>query len=241
VRLTAAELPLVKLVHRFLPRSLLSISDTGDGFRVYVRAARRTGTDVNDWIESELDWIPALPILEELVFPLLSSDSVVCEVGVGTGRWSRHIIERIPDGELVLVDRSQWIVKFLEDYFRQRSNVSAVLCDGASLPFKEEKWIDLIFSQGLFITLKLGHILVYLREFARELKPGGHAVFDFIDPDVPDGWAFLERECRRAYDVFAYNSVSAVTKCCNAAGLEVVRTRVIGKSTYIVARKCASP
>jgi ubiquinone/menaquinone biosynthesis C-methylase UbiE len=225
------------IVNRLLDRAFVRIADTGDGFPAYVAAATRAGVDVNDWIERELGWMPALPILEQLVFPLLSADCVVCEVGVGTGRWSRHIAPRIPNGELVLVDKSQWIVNFLSDYFRGRPSVRAVLCDGASLPFDRDQWMDVVFSQGLFITLRLGHIYRYLREFARELKPGGFAVFDFIDPATTEGWAFMERESAAAYDSFSYNSSDAVAKCCAAAGLEVIRSCNIGKSTYFVTRK----
>lgn len=227
------------IVNRLLDRAFVRVADTGDGFPAYHAAARRVGVDVNDWIERELGWMPALPILEQLVFPLLSSDFVVCEVGVGTGRWSRHIAPRIPNGELVLVDKSQWIVNFLTDYFRGHSNVRAVVCDGASLPFDKNEWMDMVFSQGLFITLKLGHIHRYLLDFARALKIGGYAVFDFIDPGTEEGWAFMEREYAAAYDVFTYNSRAAVAKCCNAAGLEVLRSREIGKSTYFVTRKAS--
>lgn len=233
-----AEKPQFRRALRSILAPALSLRDNGDGFPAYVAAAARKKIDVNDWIEQELGWIPALPVLEDLVFPLLRSESVVCEVGVGTGRWSRHIVTRIPDGRLVLVDRSDWIIGYLRAHFRSFSNISAIRCDGgAVLPFRESGWADLFFSQGLFITMKLGHIAEYLSEFSRCLSPGGHAVFDFIDPGTPSGWEFLKRQSRGSYDVFAYHAYEHVARCCEEASLTVARRVDIGKSTYIVAQK----
>ena len=211
--------------------------DYGDGYPAYVSAAARARMDVNDWIEANLGWFPALPILESVAFPYVSEDSRVCEVGVGTGRWSRHIAKRVPLGSLTLVDKSPWVIRFVREYFAHLKNVRAEICDGYSLPLSGPGNTDLVFSQGLFITLKLGHAFIYLKEFGRILKPGGRAIFDFIDPETPSGWAFLEREIARAPDVFAYHSLAAVSRCAEAAGLEVERTHCFGKSTYLITRK----
>ena len=193
--------------------------------------------DVNDWIEASLGWLPAKPVLESLVLPRLRYDSKVLELGVGTGRWSRHIAPRIPGGKLVLVDKSAWVVGFLRNYFRDLAHVTALHGNGVQLPTRNDGWADVCFSQGLFITLKLGHVYLYLREFSRTLKKGGRAVFDFIDPEAPAGWDFLSREVARSHEVFAYHSHAAIGKCCEAAALQIEATHVAGKSTYVVARK----
>lgn len=200
-----------------------------------MKAAREARVDVNDWIESNLGWVQARPILEQLAFPYLKPASAICELGVGTGRWSRHLLASVPDGELVLVDRSKWVVDFVGDYFRASPNVEALKCDGFSLPFEREEWCDLVFSQGMFVTLKLGHMLLYLRHIARTLKPGGRAVFDFIDPGTEEGWAFLERESPGSPHVFAYHRLETVTRCCEAAGLVVETAKPVGKSMFVVA------
>ena len=227
----------MNLVRGILTQPLFAPRDNGDGFPAYVRAAERARMDVNDWIEANLGWVPALPVLEELVFPLLTDTTNVCEIGVGTGRWSRHILKKIPHGKMLLVDRSEWITEFLTTYFRENRNVRAVRGDGFSVTGAELDWAHMVFSQGLFITLKLGHILTYLRSFARALKPGGVAIFDFIDPETPGGWQFLMRESERAHDVFTYHSARSVEKCAQNAGFCVTGTRLIGKSTYMTLRK----
>lgn len=227
----------MNLVRGILTQPLFSARDNGDGFPAYVRSAERARMDVNDWIEANLGWVPALPVLEELVFPLITETSNVCEVGVGTGRWSRHILAKIPHGKMLLVDRSEWITDFVSNYFRTKRNVRAIRGDGVSITGAEPEWAELVFSQGMFITLKLGHILSYLRSFARTLKPGGAAVFDFIDPETPGGWEFLMRESVRAHDVFTYHTARSVEKCARNCGFEVIGTTLVGKSTYMSLRK----
>ena len=104
---------------------------------------------------------------------------MVCEIGPGTGRFSRFIVPRIPQGQLHLVDHSPWMVRFLQTYFGRQPAVRVHLGDGHSLPFAHGGWIDLVFVAGTIVALKLGTIHLYAREFARVLKPGGVVVFDY--------------------------------------------------------------
>src|SRR5438132_4671378 len=151
------------------------LSERPEGFAGYLEAADQAGMDVNDFEEQRLGWRLPLPTLQELVFPLLHEDARVCEIGPGTGRWSRHIAERIPRGELHLVDPSPWMVRFLSEYFAENANVRSHLNDGQSLPFEQSEWLDLIFSANTFVELKLGVIWLYARDFARTLNTGGSA------------------------------------------------------------------
>jgi len=208
-----------------------------EGFPGYLAEANKRGMDVNDWIEQELKWEKALPILEQTVFPYLRDDSVVCELGAGTGRHARHIASRLRGGELRLVDHSPWSVAFLRNYFQSNPRVSVHLNDGCSLPFRDNSWADLIFSNGTFIELKLGLFYLYSREFWRVLKPGGYCVFDYIDATTPEGWKHLESFSAKYWNCFTYHTPEVVDKVFTSAGFEIVARHQIGKSTYLVVRK----
>jgi SAM-dependent methyltransferase len=208
-----------------------------EGFAGYVEQARRAGLDVNDWQEQHLGWVPALPQLERIVFPHLQPDSVVVELGPGTGRYSRYIAARLPRGKLRLVDHSPFIVDFLAQYFAQNPRVSAHLNDGASLPFAEDAWADLVFSAGTLIALGLGTIELYLREFRRVLKPGGLAIFDYIDPETSEGWQHLVSQSAFLRTVYTYHAASAIERVCQAAGFRLGERRQEGKSTYVCLEK----
>jgi SAM-dependent methyltransferase len=213
------------------------LSERPEGFAGYLEAAYQAAMDVNDYEEQRLGWRLPSPTLEELVFPLLREDSKVCEIGPGTGRWSRHIATRIPDGELHLVDPSPWMVRFLTRYFDSSQHVQAHLNDGQSLPFEQHAWLDVIFSANTFVELKLGVIWLYARDFARVLKPGGSAVVDYIDPTTPEGWAHLRSQPADRAPVYTFHAPATIDRVFDAAGLSVDRRFQVGKSTFVVARR----
>ena len=213
------------------------LSERPEGFPGYLEAARRLGMDVNDYEEAVLGWYPARSLLESTTFPHLRPDSIVCEVGPGTGRFSRLILERIPAGELHLVDHSPWIVRFLEAYFRGEPRARVYLGDGQSLPLPTSAWIDLVFVAGTVVALKLGTIHLYASEFARVLKPGGIAIFDYIDPTTAEGWAHLHADGHRLADVYTYHAPQVIDRVFAETGFEAFERQQFGKSTYFTARK----
>ena len=213
------------------------LSEKPEGFPGYLAAAQRLGMDVNDYEEAQLGWYPARELLEATTFPHLRADSVVCEVGPGTGRFSRYILERIPQGQLHLVDHSAWMVRFLTAYFRSQQNVTVHMGDGFSLPLRRDEWVDLVFVAGTLIALKLGTIRLYALEFGRVLKPGGLVVFDYLDPKTAEGWSHLHGEGQRLPDVYTYHAPDVIDRVFAEAGFEAFERQQLGKSTYFTARK----
>lgn len=216
------------------------ISERPEGFAGYLELAERAAMDVNDYEEQCLGWRLPLPTLEELVFPLLTNESRVCEIGPGTGRWSRHIATRVPNGELHLVDPSPWMVRFLTRYFRDKPNVQAHLNDGQSLPFDSRSgWLDLVFSANTFVELKLGVIWLYARDCARALKARGYMVVDYIDPTTAEGWQHLATQGADMALVYTFHAPEMIDRVFDDAGLDVQRRFQVGKSTFVVARRRA--
>jgi SAM-dependent methyltransferase len=213
------------------------LSERPEGFAGYLEAATARGMDVNDYEEQHLGWRLPRPTLDDVVFPYLRADSRVCEIGPGTGRWSRHILARIPDGELHLVDPSPWMVRFLARYFGASANVSAHLNDGQSLPFERQAWLDLIFSANTFVELKLGVIYLYARAMAQALKPAGYAVVDYVDPTTAEGWQHLTTQPAEMAAVYTFHAHEVIDAVFTAAGLKVERRYQVGKSTFVVARR----
>ncbi|MGI9146661.1 MAG: class I SAM-dependent methyltransferase [Chloroflexota bacterium] len=215
------------------------LSERPEGFAGYLAAARAAAMDVNDFEEQQLGWRLPRPTLDEIAYPYLRQDSKVCEIGPGTGRWSRHILPQIPRGELHLVDPSPWMVRFLDGYFRQTPNVHAHLNDGQSLPFQQQAWLDLIFSANAFVELKLGVIWLYAREFCRALKPGGYAVVDYVDPTTREGWEHLMAQPADLAGVYTFHAPQVIDRVFQEAGLSIERRYQVGKSTFVVTRRRA--
>jgi SAM-dependent methyltransferase len=216
------------------------LSEKPEGFPGYVEAARRLELDVNDYEETQLGWYPAQELLQATTFGHLRPGSVVCEIGPGTGRFSRFIVPRIPQGQLHLVDHSPWMVRFLQTYFDGQPTVQVHLGDGHSLPFAQGGWMDLVFVAGTIVALKLGTIHLYAREFARVLKPGGVVVFDYIDPSTAEGWAHLQTEGHRLADVYTYHAPEIIDRVFADAGFTGFERQQFAKSTYFTATKAGT-
>ena len=215
-----------------------ALSERPEGFAGYLKAACAAGLDVNDYEEQRLGWRLPLPTLRQLVFPLLSDEALVCEIGPGTGRWSRHLLTRIGRGELHLVDPSPWIARFLTGYFRAARNVHVHVNDCQSLPFGDRHgWLDLIFSANTFVELKLGVIWLYARDFARALKPDGYVVIDYVDPTTTEGWTHLMSQPPDMAPVYTFHAPEVIDNVLATAGLSVQGRYQVGKSTFVVARR----
>jgi SAM-dependent methyltransferase len=213
------------------------LSERPEGFPGYLEAATRARMDVNDYEEQQLGWRLPGPTLDDIVFPYLRDDSMVCEIGPGTGRWSRHIAERIPRGELHLVDASPWIVRFLRTYFRLRSNVHTHLSGGQSLPFERAAWLDMIFSANTFVELKLGTIYQYVCDFRDLVSPGGYVVVDYIDPTTEEGWQHLQTQGADMAPVYTFHAPEVIDRVFRTAGFDIDRRYQVGKSTFVIARR----
>jgi SAM-dependent methyltransferase len=213
------------------------LSERPEGFVGYLTAATSAAMDVNDYEEQCLGWRLPQPTLDEIVFPYLTSNATVCELGPGTGRWSRHIAERLPQGELHLVDPSPWMVRFLAGYFANRANVHAHVNDGQSLPFQQAAWLDLIFSANTFVELKLGVIYNYVRDFAHVLKRGGYAIVDYVDPTTPEGWNHLTTQPADMALVYTFHAPEVIDRIFDEAGFRIERRYQSGKSTFVVAQR----
>lgn len=213
------------------------LSERPEGFVGYLQAASAAGMDVNDYEEQRLGWRLPRPTLDAIVFPYLTETSRVCELGPGTGRWSRHVLTQVPRGELHLVDPSPWMVRFLRGYFASAPNVHAHVNDGQSLPFADSGWLDVVFSANTLVELKLGVIYLYARDAARVLKPGGYVIVDYIDPTTDEGWSHLVTQGPEMAGVYTFHAPEVIDRVFSDAGLSVQRRYQVGKSTFVVAQR----
>jgi trans-aconitate 2-methyltransferase len=104
----------------------------------------------------------------------LRGDETVLDAGCGSGRMTRHLLERLPSGRVIGVDASP---SMIEHARRELGNggVELIVADLADLELDEQ--VDAIFSNATFHWVG-DHDRLFVRLFAA-LRPGGRLEAQF--------------------------------------------------------------
>ena len=103
----------------------------------------------------------------------LHGNEVVMDGGCGSGRLTSLLVERLPNGFVVAVDRSYNMVRVADETLASfSSRAGVVLADLAALPLRET--LDLVFSTATFHWV-LDHERLFANLFT-SLRPGGRVV-----------------------------------------------------------------
>ncbi len=205
----------------------------------WIAEAQEEGMAVNDFIEKD-HRKPALTELEKLVFPHISAKSIVCELGPGTGVYTRYMNAYITGGEFHIVDADPNAIKFLDRHLPKNPRMHLYLNSGTALPFESEGWIDLAFCASIFTGGNLSYFFRYMQEFSRALKAGGYLVFDYFDISTEAGWDVLIKNMARKQPIFAYtyHSTETVDKILELLGFRIIdRSPTVRGSVFVTARK----
>ena len=156
-------------------------------FKNWIAEAEDSGQDPND--VGDVDWGDIRETLETHYYPYINSDSVVLELGPGSGRVTRHIIGRCR--EMILVDYSQIVCDWLAKYLKGKGSYRIVHIDKPSLVAIESNSVDTIIANGVFEHIDMDDLFCFLQEFNRVLKPGGLISFDFDNIMSAGGMAWF--------------------------------------------------
>lgn len=108
-----------------------------------------------------------LEVLERLD---LRGDETALDAGCGSGRVTRHLLDRLPEGKVIGVDAAASMIQVagenLEPYGER---VELMVCDLLDLSLNEQ--VDVVFSNATFHWI-LDHTRLFERLFAA-LRPGG--------------------------------------------------------------------
>jgi cyclopropane fatty-acyl-phospholipid synthase-like methyltransferase len=192
-------------------------------FREWIAKAQAAGLDPNDVGDQEWSDDPLREALVLHYLPNLRPDSVVLELGPGTGRLTRHVISKC--AEIVLVDYSKLACEWLAGYLEGRGKFRIIQIDKPALPEVAHRSIDAIFANGVFEHIDLDDLYCFLEEFHRVLKPGGVVAFNFDNIMTDEGLAHF-RCFRRApgeRNLFRFYHPETVSWLCRSAGFKMLR------------------
>jgi SAM-dependent methyltransferase len=192
-------------------------------FKLWIRAAAESGCDPNDigdaqWSDDMLD-----VGLKEHYLPIVSATSTVLELGPGSGRLSRHLVERC--GHLILADSSPTACRWLERYLGERGNVSVLRSTGNALIELPGASVDVIIAHGVFEHLDQEDVFLFFLEFMRLLRSPGQVAFNFdalLCDRSPD--AIRDQALRKRPERFRFHHPEAVKALARIAGFSHVET-----------------
>lgn len=188
-------------------------------FRRWIRKAQREGKDPND--VGDLHWGDPAESLAKRYLPHIGPEDTVVELGPGTGRYSRHLLEVCK--QLILVDNSRFVCRYLERYFAGKDGIKVIHARDWRLEEVAAGSAGFAFANGVFEHLDQDIFLGYLFAFARILRPGGRCVFNFNNVVSAEAlrWFKESQPPVHGRSVFRFYHPETVRTFATEAGLEV--------------------
>lgn len=206
-------------------------------FERWIADARAAGQDPNDVADAQWGGSP-LEAAETHYLPHITAQSVVLELGPGTGRLTRHLIGRC--GEMKLVDYSPVACEWLETYLKGKGRYAVHRIDTPSLADIGSGSVDVVVASGVFHFMDLYETHRFLEEFHRVLRSGGVAAFNFvhIGSDVGLQWFKRWRPEPGGRPHWHFHHPDDIQRLVDAVGFEALRLTVpLRLTAFIEARK----
>jgi SAM-dependent methyltransferase len=190
-----------------------------DDFRQWIESAKREGVDPND--VGDREWGDPGFDIETYYYPYIHKNSVVLELGPGSGRITRRVIGRCRE---ILVDYSHFVCRWLEKYLAGKGKFSTVLIDKPYLRGVAEAKVNFLFAFGVVEHIGVDDLRWFLEEFWRVLAPGGVAVFNFNNLMTEKGLAWHKRwRCEPGHrNLFRFYHPETVAWLARDAGFTVL-------------------
>lgn len=173
-------------------------------------------------------------VLEDFVYPHLSPDAVVAEIGVGGGRIASRVASRV--AELWGFDISKGMLRRARVALAEHANVRLILLEDSSLPPDLEGRFAFVYSFDVFLHLDLHTQHGYLRQMHALLEPGGRAVVHTANLRAPAGWERFASQPVPSIRGFYFVTPETVDLLAERAGFVVERRSEVEPDNFYYRR-----
>jgi len=208
-----------------------------DVFKKWIAGGQVSGEDPNEF--GDVDWgDTSKQAFETCYSPYINPESVVLELGPGSGRVTRHLIGRCR--ELILVDYSQVVCDWLAKYLEGKGSYRIIQIQKPSLAGVENGSVDTVIANGVFEHLDMDDLFCFLQEFIRVLRPDGVISFNFDNIMSTGGIAWFKEHRREPGSrcIFRFYHPESIRILAHEAGLRVLDLKVdSGRIAHIILQK----
>jgi SAM-dependent methyltransferase len=166
----------------------------------------------------------------DFVYPHITADSIVLEIGSGGGRVARRVAPQC--ALLICADIEIEMLRMCRSATRGFPNVVPVVVPETApmIPIPDER-LDFIYGFDTFVHMDQRTLFRYLLEASRTLRSGAKAVFHVATHETPKGWEHFMKSIRAGFKQgqfgsFEYIDSRAFVRMASAAGFATVCTTV---------------
>jgi cyclopropane fatty-acyl-phospholipid synthase-like methyltransferase len=190
-------------------------------FLTWIAKAEASGADPNDVGDEDWNDDPLKRALDVHYLPHMNRDSVVLELGPGTGRLTRYLLPLCR--EMILVDYSAVACDWLRRYLAGKGRTRVVQIHDPSLPGVADGSVDLVVANGVFEHIDPDGMLRFLQEFHRVLRTDGVVAFNFDTIMSEQGLRWFVETPQQQRSIFKFYHPETVSTLASAAGFETLR------------------
>eukprot|EP00026_Physarum_polycephalum_P015403 Phypoly_transcript_16075.p1 GENE.Phypoly_transcript_16075~~Phypoly_transcript_16075.p1 ORF type:complete len:261 (+),score=37.30 Phypoly_transcript_16075:90-872(+) len=194
--------------------SAVVYTDTGNfdtNKKLWNNYAQDWGKEV-DWVKKMVDNLPDKrelefvgdewsdatsfhQVLEEFLFPLLSSEKIVAEVGSGGGRVASQVAGKVK--ELYCFDIAEKMLQKAKTALAECTNTTFHLIQSNEFPTNfQSSFFDVIYAFDVFPHVDLHSIWQWLRAMNVAIKPGGYVFISTANLAAPGGWTRFAQQTK---------------------------------------------
>ncbi len=173
-------------------------------------------------------------IVEEYIYPYVTKDSIVGEIGVGGGRIASKVIDR--SKEFYCFEVSSVMLKRCKAALANRSHVRYVLLDQPRFPDRFIGKFDFIYSFDVFVHLDLHTMWKYFQEIRKILKEGGKAFIHTTNLKTPAGWEKFSKQKAYSFITHYFVSPEIIDILAHHSNLRIIKTSTVDPTNLYLNR-----
>lgn len=173
-------------------------------------------------------------IVDEYIYPFITKESVVAEIGVGGARVALKVVDR--SREFYCFDISSEMLRRAKAVLGDYSHVRYVFLDQPQFPNRFVGKFDFVYSFDVFVHLDLHTMWKYFKGINDILKNGGRAFIHTTNLNAPDGWKRFSNQKDYCVEGHYFVSPEIIDILAQHSSLRIIKRSTIDPDNFYLNR-----